>query len=146
MGPIEELTEIQVDPNKPIRVVKIDKGLKNELAQQLTEFPSLNQDVFGWTHADMVGIHHEVICHWLNIDPQEKPVCQKQRVLDTDRYKALQDEVNCLLKIWFIRESYFPNWLANPVLVIKPNRKWKMCIDFTNLNKACPKDSFPLLE
>ena len=61
--PVEELIEIQVDPNKPSRVVKIDKGLKKELAQQLGEFLSLNQDVFTWTHADMVGIHPEVMCH-----------------------------------------------------------------------------------
>ena len=92
----------------------------------------------------MVGIHPEVICHRLNIDPQAKPMRQKRRALDADRYKALQDEVDRLLKIGFIRESYYLDWLANLVLVIKPNRKWRMSIDFTNLNKACPKDSFPL--
>ena len=69
---------------------------------------------------------------------------KKRRVLDADRYKALQDEVDRLLKIGFIRESYYPDWLASPVLVIKPNRKWKTCIDFMNLNKACPKDSLTL--
>ena len=46
MGSVEELTEIQVDPNEPSRVVKIEKRLKKELAQQLAEFLSLNQDVF----------------------------------------------------------------------------------------------------
>ena len=65
-------------------------------------------------------------------------------MLDADHYKALQDEVDHLLKIGFIRESYYPDWLANLALVIKPNRKWRTCIDFTNLNKVCPKDSFPL--
>ena len=80
----------------------------------------------------------------MNIDLQAKPMRQKQRALDVDRYKALQDEVDCLLKIGFIRESYYPDWLANPVLVLKPNGKWRMCINFSNLNKACPKDNFPL--
>ena len=65
-------------------------------------------------------------------------------MLDADRYKALQDEIDCHLKIGFIRESYYLDWLANPVLVIKPNKKWRTYINFTNLNKACPKDSFPL--
>ena len=69
---------------------------------------------------------------------------QKWRVLDADRYKALQDEVDHLLKIGFIKESYYPDWLANSVLVIKPNGKWRMCIDFTNLSKSCAKDSFTL--
>ena len=71
-------------------------------------------------------------------------MCKKRRALVADHYRPLQDEVDHLLKIWFIGESYYPDWLANPVLVIKPNEKWKMYIDFTNLNNACPKDSFPL--
>ena len=100
--------------------------------------------MFAWTHEDMVGIHPKVMCHWLNIDSQVKPVRQKQTALDAYCYKALQDEVDHLLKIGFIRESYYPDWLANLVLVIKPNGKWRTCIDFMNLNKACPKDSFPL--
>ena len=59
VGPVEELIEIQVDPSKPNHVVKINKGLKKEL----TEFLSLNEDVFAWTHIDMVGIHPEVMSH-----------------------------------------------------------------------------------
>ena len=74
-GPIEELIENQVDPNEPSHVVIIGKGLKGELAQLFAKFLSLNQDVFAWTHADMVGIYPEVMCYRLNIDPQVKPVC-----------------------------------------------------------------------
>ena len=48
------------------------------------------------------------------------------------------------MKIGFIRESYYSNWLANPILVVKPNGKWMICIDFTNLNKAYLKGNFPL--
>ena len=73
-----------------------------------------------------------------------KLVRWKRRALNADRYKALQDEEDCLLKIGFIRESYYLDWLANPILIIKPNGKWKTCIDFTNLNKAYPKDNFSL--
>ena len=91
-----------MDPNEPSRVFKIGKGLKKELTRQLTEFLSLNQDMFVWTHIDMVGIHLDVMCHLLNINPQAKPVRQKQIALDADHYKALQDEVDRLLKIGFI--------------------------------------------
>ena len=69
---------------------------------------------------------------------------QKRRTFDLDRYRNLQDKVDHLLKIRFIKESYYPDLLANLVLVLKPNGKWRNCIDFMNLNKACPKDSFPL--
>ena len=88
-GPVEELTEIQVDPNEPSCIVKINKGLKKEVAQQLVEFLSLNQDVFAWIHTDMLGIHPKVICHQLNINPQVKPIRQKRRALDVDCYNGL---------------------------------------------------------
>ena len=48
------------------------------------------------------------------------------------------------MRIEFIRESYYPDWLSNTMLVPKLNKKWRTCIDFTNLNKACLKDNFPL--
>ena len=54
------------------------------------------------------------------------------------------DDVNKLLSAGFIREVYYPDWLANVVLVKKVYGKWRMCMDFTDLNKTCPKDSFPL--
>jgi hypothetical protein len=54
------------------------------------------------------------------------------------------EEVEKLMKIGFIREADYPEWLANVVLVKKSKGKWMMCVDFTDLNKACPKDSFPL--
>ena len=76
-GPIEELVEVQVDPKGPSRMVKISKCLSNELTEQLVEYLKKNQDVFVWTHANMVGIHLDVMCHRLNIDPQAKPIRQK---------------------------------------------------------------------
>ena len=54
------------------------------------------------------------------------------------------EEVEKLLTTVFIREVYYLEWLTNIVMVKKSNRKWHMCVDFTNLNRACPKDSFPL--
>ena len=54
------------------------------------------------------------------------------------------DEVNKLLAANFIQEVHYPKWLANVVMIKKANRKWRMCVDFTYLNQACPKDSFPL--
>ena len=58
---------------------------------------------------------------------------------------AIKEEVHKLVTAEFIREVYYPDWLANIVMVKKANGKWRMCVDFTDLNKACPKDSYPLL-
>ena len=67
--PIEELIKVQVDPSEPSRVVKISNYLKSELAEPLVEFLKKNQDLFTWIHTDIVGIHLDVMCHRLNIDP-----------------------------------------------------------------------------
>ena len=69
VGPIEELIEVQVDPNELSRVVKISKSPESKQAQQLREFLCRNQDMFAWTHTYMIRIHLEIICHWLNINP-----------------------------------------------------------------------------
>ena len=57
-----------MDPNESSRIVKIGKCLSSKLAEKLADFLQKNQDVFTWTHADMMGIHPNVMCHWLNID------------------------------------------------------------------------------
>lgn len=64
--------------------------------------------------------------------------------MDPECYIALKEEVNKFLDIGFIRKSFYPDWPTNPVLVKKPNSKWKTCVDFTNLNKTCPKGNFLL--
>ena len=56
----------------------------------------------------------------------------------------IAEEVGTLQEAGFIREVYYPDWLANVVIVKKTNGKWRMCVDFMDLNKACPKDSYPL--
>ncbi|KAJ9566630.1 hypothetical protein OSB04_002596, partial [Centaurea solstitialis] len=99
---------------------------------------------FAWSHEDMVGIDPSIISHKLNVDPTFKPIKQKRRKFAPERNKVINDEVDNLLKTGKIREVKYPEWLANVVVVQKKNGKWRVCIDFTDLNKACPKDHFPL--
>ena len=91
------------------------------------------------------GIDPSVMVHRLSVSPSFPPVQQKKRVFLSERDQAIAEEVHKLQEVNFIREVYYPNWLANVVMVKKANGKWRMCIDFTDLNKACPKDSYPLL-
>ena len=115
------------------------------MRQELTAFLRDNQVVFVWSHEDMPGIDPSIMVHKLNVSPSFSPIRQKKRVFAQERDKAIAEEVRKLLEVNFIREVYYPDWLANVVIVKKANGKWKMCIDFTNLNKAYPKDSYPLI-
>ena len=92
----------------------------------------------------MPGISLKVIEHKLNVDLEKKPVQQKRWAFAPERNQAITDEVAKLLTIGFVREVYYPEWLANVIIVKKANGKWRMCVNFTDLNKACPKDCFPL--
>ena len=92
----------------------------------------------------MGGVDTIVITHKLNISPCFKPVKQKRRSFTPERQKAINEEVNKLLQDKAIREVEYLDWLANVVLIKKVNGKWRLCIDFTYVNRACPKDSFPL--
>ena len=82
--------------------------------------------------------------HRLNVSPSFPPIRQKKRVFAQEWDQAIAEEVGKLQEVGFIREVYYPNWLANVVMVKKANGKWRMCVDFTDMNKACPKDSYPL--
>ena len=90
----------------------------------------------------MPGIDPSIIIHRLNVDPARKPVVQKRRRFNPECYMTINEEVEKLLTTKFIREVHYPKWLANVVMVKKLNGKWRICIDYTDLNKACPKDSF----
>ena len=92
----------------------------------------------------MVGISPMVASHKLNIIPTARPIRQKVRLFHSDRHQIIHTEVNNLLKAGFIREVKYPEWLANVVVVSKKEGKWRVCVDYTDLNEACPKDSFLL--
>ncbi|XP_074324151.1 uncharacterized protein LOC141661067 [Apium graveolens] len=143
-GPAEDIISIPVDKNDPSKVLKVGSQLDDEMRGSLTRFLIANLDVFAWSHSDMIGIDPGVMCHRLNILPNCKGIRQKRRPISGERAIALKEEVDRLLEVGLINESFYPEWLANPVLVKQPNGKWRTCVDFTDLNKACPKDSFPL--
>ncbi|GKV43001.1 hypothetical protein SLEP1_g50348 [Rubroshorea leprosula] len=118
--PIEPIETVPLNPDVPERTVKIGTKLTEEERTELLEFLRVNQDVFAWTTDEMPGIPTELTVHKLSTDPTRRPVAG------------------------FIRRVEYFEWVSNPMLVKKPNGKWRMCIDFTNLNEACPKDPHPL--
>ena len=141
--PSEELESVSLDDN-PEHLAYIGSKLMKDLRNSLTNFLRKNKDVFAWKQVDMGGIDPTVITHRLNVSPSLKPVKQKRRSFAPERQKAINAEVEKLLQAGAIRGVEYPEWLANVILVKKANGKWRLCIDFIDINRACPKDSFPL--
>jgi hypothetical protein len=110
----------------------------------LVDLLHANAGIFAWSPSDMPGIPREVAEHSLDILPNARAVQQRLRRFDEERRRAIGAELRKLLEAGFIKEVFHPTWLANPVLVKKKNGKWRICVDYTSLNKACPKVPFPL--
>ena len=91
--------------------------------------------------ADINPIHAS---HKLNVIPSARLIRQKMRRFHPDRYQVIQTGVDNLLKAGFIGEIKYPEWLTNVVVVPKKGEKLIVCVDYADLNEACPKDSFPL--
>ncbi|GKV33929.1 hypothetical protein SLEP1_g42365 [Rubroshorea leprosula] len=123
--PVEEVEEIQLDPNDPTRKTQIGTKLKPEEKEELIDFLKSNGDVFTWTSADMPGIPASVAVHKLGTNPLKKPITQKRRLFRGERLQAIKEEVQKLLQAGFIRRVDYCEWVANPVLVKKSNGKWR---------------------
>jgi hypothetical protein len=93
----------------------------------------------------MPDIPRDVAEHSLDIRAGARPVKQHLRCFDEEKRRAIGEEVHKLMAAGFIKEVFHPEWLANPVLVKKKGGKWRMCVDYTGLNKACSKVSYPCL-
>lgn len=123
---------------------KLPRYLYKDTQDNFKAFLRKNSDVFAWSHKDMSGIDPNIIAYQLNIDPKHCFVKQKCRAFNLKRYKAIKTKVDKLLKVDVIRSVDYPTWLFNIVLVKKANGQWRVCVDFNDLKKACPKDCFPL--
>ncbi|GKV29326.1 hypothetical protein SLEP1_g38263 [Rubroshorea leprosula] len=141
---VEPVETVPLNPDVLERTVKIDTKLTEEERAELLEFFRINQDVFVWTADEMPGVPAELTIHRLSTDPTRRLVVQKCRLFGLEKQAAIDEEIQKLLQAGFIRRVEYSEWVSNPVLVKKPNGKWRMCIDFTNLNDACPKNPYPL--
>ena len=98
-------------------------------------------DVFAWTYDEIPGLDPRLVVYALNVDSGVKPVIQPVRVFQTDVETQITEEVKKLLAVGFIKPIQHPKWLSH---VKKKNGQICCCVDFRNLNKAYPKDEFPL--
>jgi hypothetical protein len=128
----------------PDRAVIIGANLSAEVDRDLVRFLNKNKDVFAWSAKDLQGVDRDIIEHALETDEKIPPKKQKLRKMSKEKVKAVEAEVQRLQDAQVIREVKYLVWLANTVPVKKKNGKRRMCVDFTDLSKACKKDDFPL--
>ena len=121
---VEALETMELVEGETVKTTRIGMTLSLEMRMRLVQFLKENLDIFVWSHEDMLSISSKVIQHKLSVDLKMKPVQQKRQVFAPKQNEVITDEVNKLLSASFIWEVYYPEWLANVVLVKKANEKW----------------------
>ena len=139
----EDLEKVIVDDDLE-KFFQVGAQLPLQEREQLVEFLRKNVDVFAWSTFEAPGVDSSFICHHLNVNPSITPKRQPSWRSSKKHAEADRNEVIKFKQAGAIKEIFYPQWLANTVVVKKKNGKWCMCVDFTDLNKACPKDSFPM--
>ncbi|KAL0434641.1 UNVERIFIED_CONTAM: Polyprotein P3 [Sesamum radiatum] len=140
----ETYNEVELVLSDPKKITRIRSQMSLEDETMTIDFLRKNSYMFAWSPSDFQGIDPEVIVHRLNVDPQARPIKQKKRAFGVERNQVIEEEVSKLLKAGYVSEIQYTSWLSNMVIIPKASGKWRMCTDFTNLNKACPKDPYHL--
>ena len=128
----------------PERFFQVGAQLPLQEREQLVELLRRNVDVFAWDAYETPGLDPKFICHHLNANPSVTPKKQPPRRISNEHVEAVKSEVVKLKQARAIKEVFYPQLLANTVVVKKKIGKWRVCVDFTDLNRACPKDPFPM--
>ena len=139
----ENLEKVVVD-NDPEKSFQVEVQLPPQEQEELIEFLQKNVDVFVWNAYEAPGVDPNFICHHFNVNPSVTPKKQSLQRSSKNHFDAIRDEVMKLKQAGAIKKVFYLEWLANTVVVKKKNGKWRVCVDFTDLNKACPKDPFLL--
>ena len=139
----EDLEKVLVGSD-PERFFQVSSELPPQEKEMLIDFLRQNVDVFAWDAYKALGVDPDFICHHLNVSPAVTPKKQLPWRPSKEHADAMREEVTKLKKARAIKEVFYPKWLANTVVVKKKSGKWRICVDFTDLNKACLKDPFSM--
>ncbi|XP_056169085.1 uncharacterized protein LOC130138612 [Syzygium oleosum] len=140
----EPTITINLGDSENVREIKIGAGLSKIKIRRMVDLLKEYQDVFAWSYADMPGLDREIVEHALPTDPSIPPKKQRLRRTKPELSKKIEEEVMKLLKVGFIEVSHYSDWIANVVPVMKKDGRVRVCIDYRDLNRASPKDDFPL--
>ena len=135
----EDLEKVVVGSDAE-KFFQVGARLPPQEKEELVEFLKGSIDVFAWDACDAPRIDLDFICHHLNVNPSVTPKKQSPWRPSREHAVAIREEVTKLKRAGAIKEVFYPEWLANTVVVKKKSGKWQVCVDFTNPNKACPKD------
>jgi len=140
----DELEEIDIGPGDKPRPTfiskKLDPNLRGPMIALLKEYP----DCFAWDYTEMPGLDRSIIEHRLPLKKGFRPFQQRARQMKAEILEEVKKEIEKMLKAGFIRPCRYAEWISSIVPVEKKDGRWRVAIDFRDLNRATPKDEYPM--
>jgi len=140
----EDVEVINLGDKNDKKEVKIGTGMTKEIQGQLCALLRKFRDIFAWSYQDMLGLDPDIVQHKLPLKLECPPIKQKLRRMKLEVSLKIKDEVEKQFNAGFLAVAKYPQWVANVVPVPKKDGKVRMCVDYRDLNRASPKDDFPL--
>lgn len=141
---IEPTQSINISTEVATKNIHLAESLTGQELPDFTDFFREKQIKFAWSYAEMPRVDLDLVMHHLSIAPRAKPVKQKLRKMNPQVTLLVKAELKKLLDVGFIQLLDYAEWISNIVTMSKPDKSIKICTNFRDLNKACPKDYFPL--
>ncbi|KAM1291749.1 hypothetical protein ACFX13_019139 [Malus domestica] len=141
---IDDLKELNLGTSEEPKPIFVSALLSADEIEKYYQLLLEYKDVFAWTYKEMPGLDPIIVVHHLAVKPGTRPIKQTQRRYQSELIQQIEVEIDKLIEAGFIREVQYPKWISNIVIVLKKYGQIRVCVDFRDLNDACPKDDFPL--
>jgi hypothetical protein len=140
----DELEEVDIGPGDKPRPIFISKNLSTCLRESMIVLLKECADCFAWDYTEMPGLDRSIVEHRLPLKIGFRPFQQRARQMKAEVLKQVKKEVEKMLEAGFIRPCRYAEWISSVVPVQKKDGRWRVCVDFRDLNRATPKDEYPM--
>jgi hypothetical protein len=140
----DELEEVDIGPGDKPRPTFISKKLNPGLREAIILLLKEYADCFAWDYTEMPGLDRSIVEHQLPLKPGFRPFQQRARQMKAEVLEEVKKEVEKMIEAGFIRTCRYTEWISNVVPVQKKDGRWRVCVDFRDLNMATPKDEYPM--
>jgi hypothetical protein len=140
----DELEEIDIGPGDKPRPTFVSKKLHPSLQEPMITLLKEYADCFAWDYTEMPGLDRSIVEHRLPLKSGFCPFQQRACQMKADVLIEVKKEVEKMLEAGFIRACRYVEWISSVVPVQKKDGRWRVCVDFRDLNRATPKDEYPM--
>jgi hypothetical protein len=140
----DELEEVDIGPGDKPRPTFISKKLNPGLREAIILLLKEYADCFAWDYTEMPRLDRIIVEHRLPLKPGFRPFQQRARQMEAEILEEVKKEVENMIEAGFIRTCRYAEWISSVVPVQKKDGRWRVCVDFRDLNRATPKDEYPM--